>query len=188
MAYPAICRRWSEVVGRENITLITVPPPGAPRTLLWERFCSVTGLDPRPLQPSSLANVSVPAASALVLRRLNERLDAEGVPLPYPNVVKHSLARRAMAERKGVEAPIGFEVPPWLYRRAAHQIARFRELDLPVVGDLEELRPVSTAGLDLTEVTAEQQLEAAVAALAYLVQAWPTPASSQRVEPPLMLR
>jgi len=177
MAYPSICRRWSEVVGPEHMALITVPHPGAPWTVLWQRFCSVTGLDARRLPPSPPGNASISAPSALVLRRLNERLRDDGVPLPYPDVVKHSLAKRGMAERKEVEAPIGFQVPDWLSRRAAKQIAQFRELDLPVVGDLEELRPVTTRGVDLTEVTVEEQLDAAVAALNYLVQAWPTPAS-----------
>ena len=175
MAYPAICRKWADAVGRENVTLLTVPHPGAPRTLLWERFCSVVGLDPAPFDLSSKSNVSIPAASALVMRALNERLLVDGMPAHYPEVVKHSLAKQGMVARKGVEPPIGFQAPRWVGRRAAGQIRRLKELDLRVVGDLEELRPVSQEGVDPTEVTVEQQLDAALAALTYLVRTWPAP-------------
>ena len=48
-------------------------------------------------------------------------------------------------------------------------------MGLHVVGDLEELRPVPQKGVDPTQVPVEDQLEAAVAALSYLVRMWPTP-------------
>ena len=161
-------------MGPENFALLTVPHPGAPRTLLWERFCSVAGLDPEPFDLSGKSNVSIPAASALVVRALNGRLKADGRPPHYGAVAKNSLAKRGMTARKDPEPPIGFEVPRWVARRADQQIRRLQALDPRVVGDLEELRPVSQPGADPASVTAGEQLDAAVAALAYLVRTWPS--------------
>ena len=174
MSYPLIARRWTEVVGADRFTLVTVPSPGAAPLLLWNRFCSVAGLDPEPFDTSVRNNASLGAASALVLRSLNEALP-EDLPLKqYQRAVKHSLARHGMSARAGVEPAIGFE-GEWVAARAADQIDRLRQLGVRVVGDLEELRPVGTHGVDPAEVSVEEQLEAAVAALAYLAEVWPSP-------------
>ena len=39
-----IVQRWAEGVGADHVTVITVPPPGAPSELLWQRFCQVAGI------------------------------------------------------------------------------------------------------------------------------------------------
>ncbi len=173
MNYPFIVRKWMEAAGADHVHLVTVPPPGAPRDLLLQRFASVVGFDPTGFEPATSANVSVPAASAQVIRAVNERLAVDGFPPQYPQVVKHKLAKQGMAERKGHEQPIGFEVPRWLRQRAQEQVARLEELGVRVVGDLRELDPVSQQGLDPAAVRTEQQLDAALAALAYLVRVWP---------------
>jgi hypothetical protein len=174
MSYPLIAQRWTEVVGTERFTMVTVPRPGSAPRLLWDRFCSVAGLEPEPFDTSVRRNTSLGAASALVLRSLNEALP-EDIPLKqYQRAVKHSLARHGMSARAGSEAAIGFD-GGWVAGRAAEQIGRLEQLGVRVVGELEELRPVRTQGVDPAEVSVEEQLEAAVAALAYLVEVWPTP-------------
>jgi hypothetical protein len=174
MDYPRIARRWARVVGKDRFTLLTVPHPGAPAGLLWERFCSVVGLDPVQFELPGRSNPSLGAASALVLRALNEALP-EDLPLTrYQHVVKHRLARDGLSGRAGTEAPIGFTAP-WVADRTAEQVARLEQLGVTVVGDLEELRPAPAPGADPSDVPVEEQLEAAVAALAYLVEVWPSP-------------
>ena len=47
-----IASRWSDAVGRDHFTLITVPPSGSPPDVLWDRFAEVAGIpeglcDPR---------------------------------------------------------------------------------------------------------------------------------------------
>ena len=69
----------------------------------------------------------------------------------------------------------GAAVTDWVVDRAANQIRRLKELGLRVVGDLEELRPVPSTGADPSEVSASAQLEAAIDALRYLVEVWPSP-------------
>lgn len=174
MNYPFIARRWSRVVGADRFTLVTVPHPGADPRLLWDRFCSVVGLDPAGFDISGRSNTSLGAASALVLRALNETLP-EALPLAhYQKVVKHSLAKQGLSGRARVEQPIGFD-DEWVATRAATHIRRLEELGVAVVGDLQELRPVAQKGIDPSDVPPEAQLEAATAALAYLVEVWPSP-------------
>ena len=48
-------------------------------------------------------------------------------------------------------------------------------LGVRVVGDLEELRPAPVVGVAPPDVPAEEQLDAAVAALAELLLMWPKP-------------
>ena len=174
MNYPFIARRWMEVVGADAVTVVTVPHPGADPRLLWDRFCSVVGLDPAPFDVSGRSNTSLGAASAQVLRALNEALP-EGMPLAhYQRVVKHALAKQGLSEHAALEEPIGF-ADDWVADRAGNQIRRLEELGLRVVGDLEELRPVPAKGVDPSEVPAGAQLEAAIDALRYLVEVWPSP-------------
>jgi hypothetical protein len=174
MNYPNIARKWSQVVGPEQFTLVTVPQPGAPRGLLWERFCSVVGLDPAPFDTTVRSNASLGAASAQMLRDLNAALEGEVSSAQYRRVVKHQLSRLHLGTLAGGEPRIGFD-DDWVTERAEAQIRRLRKLGLRVVGDLDELRPVPQEGVDPAEVPAEQQLEAAISALAYLVRVWPTP-------------
>jgi hypothetical protein len=174
MNFPFIARKWVKVVGKDHFTLVTVPHPGADPRLLWERFCSVVGLDPEPFDTSGRSNASLGAPSALVLRALNESLP-KGFPLAkYQRVVKHSLAKKGMTDRAEVEQPIGF-VDDWVTKRSQKHIDKLSRMGIRVVGDLQELQPVPQKGVDPAEVPVEEQLEAAVAALRYLVRVWPSP-------------
>jgi hypothetical protein len=167
-AVDEIARRWSGLVGREHFTLVTVPPPGAPPNLLWERFATVVGL-PHDLAQleGARSNPSIGTASAMVMRALNERLEPDELPRnDYMRVVKAGLAKRGLVRRQ--EPKLGLD-EAWLHKRARTQIANLRELDLRVEGDLEDLAPRSVPGVHTDDVTTEQQLEAAVEGLAFLV-------------------
>ena len=174
MNFPFIARKWSKAVGEDRFTLVTVPHPGADPRLLWDRFCSVVGLDPEPFDTSGTSNASLGAASALVLRALNDSLPDKFPVARYQKVVKHSLAKKGMTAHAEVEEPIGFG-DDWINERSERHIEKLTEMGLRVVGDLGELRPVLQKGVDPGEVPVEDQLEAAVAALTYLVRMWPTP-------------
>jgi hypothetical protein len=174
MNFPFIARKWADTVGGDRFSLVTVPHPGADPRLLWERFCVVAGLDPAPFDIPGRSNASLGAASAQVLRALNEVLPAELPLRDYQRIVKHELAKRGMAPRAAQEDPIGFDAA-WVSERSARQISRLRDLRVRVVGDLDELTPVRTQGVDPDRVPPETQLEAAVSALGHLVRVWPAP-------------
>lgn len=171
MGIAAIAERWAEVAGDDRVTLVTGPRPGAPRDLLWRRFCEAVGLDPEPFVMPARDNASIGAASAAVLRDLNVHLQ-DLTTNQYNSAVKHELGKRGMAARKGNEDTIGFQVDDWVRERAQFMIDRIKGLDIRVVGDLEELQPIDTPGVDPRTVPLAEREAAAVAALAHLVQVW----------------
>jgi hypothetical protein len=163
-AIAAMCRRWSEVIGVDRVTVVTVPPPGASRDVLWRRFAEATDLDPDGLEAHISSNESLGAASMEVMRRLNERLSDLDFPA-YAPTVKHRLAKRTLAARRDLEPALGFPIPDWLPELSQRMIGRLRDLGVRVVGDLDDLTPVPVPGVPLATVSAEAQLDAAVAGL-----------------------
>ena len=174
MNYPFIAEKWVEVVGRDKFTLVTVPHPGADPGALWDRFCSVVGLDAAAFPATEPRNVSLSAASAQVLRAVNASLPEDLSLHHCQAVVKHQLAKQGLPGPSGPGDRIGFS-GEWVEGRAARQIDKLRNLDVRVVGDLEELRPVAQTGIDPTTCAPQDELRAALEALAYLVRVWPSP-------------
>lgn len=168
---PGITETWQHALGGDAVTVLTVPPPGAPTRLLWDRFAAlvpVTGevdLDVR-------ANPSLGLASLLVLRELNQRLDADDDPLSprqYERIVKQLLAKRGLAGLPD-DPRLGYDAP-WVAARGERDVERLRALAPRVAGDLAELRCAPVAGSDPSSVTTGQQLEAALAGLTHAVTA-----------------
>lgn len=164
-----IVGNWAAAVGPEHTTVVTVPPPGGPSGLLWERFCAAAGIDGSDAATVEPANTSLDAASALVLLDLNRRLEsAELAPADYHTLVKFGLAKRVMAGRGG--AAIGFTPPAWLVERSAEVVARVAATGARVVGDLADLEPVAVPGVDPAQVPAEERYAAALDVLAGLTR------------------
>lgn len=163
-------RRWVESVGRDHFTLITVPPKGAPSSLLWERFAGVVGLEASSYQLDVLRNPSIGVASALVLRALNEAMADDPLPRQdYHRYVKHALAKRGLVDRK--EPVLGLD-ERWVRQKGQREVDLLRALDLRVVGDLDELLPVKVPGVHTKEISAEEQLAAAIDGLDHLIRQW----------------
>jgi hypothetical protein len=163
-------RRWSAVVGTENVVVVTAPPKGAPSTLLWERYAGVVGIDPGSCSLEVTANPSLGLASTLVLRELNEALADQ--PLgrsAYHTRVKRVLAKQGMARHRRDEPTLGLD-EPWVYARSEKEIAALRKVGCPVVGDLAELTSHPVPGVQPADVPVEEQLQAAVRGLAHAVR------------------
>lgn len=162
-----MARTWGEAVGMENVTLLTLPHPGAPRNLLWERFASVLGTDPDGFAPAPTQNESLGAASALVMRRLNELLDEHGLPFPTGTPFRKGLlSKTILAGRKGDEPSIGLPVAPWVREHAEESVRGLQELGVRLVGDWTELEPVEVPGIDPATVSEAEVTEAALVGLA----------------------
>lgn len=162
-----VVRRWASVVGIGNVTVVTVPPPGAPAETLWDRFCEAARIDPAVCPPIRPVNESLGAASAEVLRRVNEELAVWDVPWgAYSRVVKFGFAKEVLASARPEEPALGMPVPDWLVRRSESMRSNVEKTGVRVVGTLDDLTPVDVPGVTPTDVTAEEQLTAAVRALA----------------------
>jgi hypothetical protein len=169
-AIAAMCIRWSDVIGLDRVTLVTVPHPGAARDVLWRRFSTAIGIDGSGVETPPRGNESLGAASVEVLRRLNVRVDDLAFS-EYAPLVKHRLAKNVLASRRELEPALGLEVPKWLPELSARMIGRLRDLGVRVVGDLAELNPVPVPGVHPDSVSPDLRLDAAVEGLEWLVRA-----------------
>ncbi|GAA1925259.1 hypothetical protein GCM10009737_28750 [Nocardioides lentus] len=159
-------RRWTEAVGRDRFTLVTVPPPGSPPGELWDRFTEATGLPAGVCEVEGPRNASIGTASAMVLRDLNRRLGDRLTRHEYDVVVKYGLAKTALSGRD--EPKVGFD-EAWLRERAQRQVRRLRDLDPHVVGDLADLEPRPVPGVAFADLDVAGRLDAATDGLAHLV-------------------
>lgn len=163
-----LCRNWS--VAGARVVLLTVPPPGAPRDLLRDRFLSVVGTTAEGLVGAPSGNESIGAASTLVLRRLNELLDETGLAFPAgQHLRKEVLGKKLMAARKATEPVTGLPLAPWVENHAATMVTKLQGLRLELVGAWSDLVPADVPGADPASVGGSVVAEAATAALAALL-------------------
>ena len=152
------------------VTLVTVPPPGGSRSLLWERFCRVLDVPGGGWAEAKRSNESIGAASAAVLRQLNQALVEAGHPPRTGRPVrKQHLAKRVLAGRKDAEPRIGLVVAPWVEAHAQRMTEQLRALEPTLLGDVAELEPVPVPGIDPDDADPREVIDAAVAALVGMV-------------------
>jgi hypothetical protein len=104
-----------------------------------------------------------------VLRALNERLQEAGIERwQYERIVKSGLAKQGLVKRGRESVPLGID-ERWVRKESKADLERLRELDLRVVGDLDELQATSVEGVHTRKVGLEQQLDAALDGLTWMV-------------------
>jgi len=145
---PDILARWGSGLPPEQVHVVTVPKPGAPRDLLWQRFERVLGLEGL-LDESALAdarrraNPSLGANETALIRRINERVN-DGVLVgdDYRLLVRELLAHRTLSHRRRT-ARVGLpdDVRAWAVELSDAWIEELGEQRYDVAGDLEDLRP-----------------------------------------------
>ncbi|MFC6285421.1 hypothetical protein ACFP3Q_05755 [Nocardioides sp. GCM10027113] len=139
---PDILDRWARDLPPERVHLVTVPPPGGPRELLWERFSSVFGLDD--LDDLDLeaerANPSMGVPETALLRRLNARVNDVVPPDAYRPLVRELLAHQTLSQRRSsARLTLPPDDLPWVQELTDSWLATLRERGYHVVGDLDEL-------------------------------------------------
>lgn len=164
-----VCRRWSRRA--DSCTLVTVPPPGAPRATLQQRMAEAMGVELTDLEPPRKGNESIGAPSVEVLRRLNQLLEAEDLAFPFASRLRKGvLAKQVLGARRDLEPRVGLPVADWVTQVSDWLREQLGSMDLRVVGDLADLAPVPVAGVQPGEVGDAETLEAALAGLAGLVR------------------
>lgn len=140
----AVAARWSSVVSPECTHIVTVPPSGSSPALLLERFCSVLGVDPAPLETTAtFSNPSLGHAQAEVLRRANLALQ-EQLGDPGAAAARWGstyLAKEVLALQPGRPAEFPAALREWCRQTSAETIAALRSQRYDVVGELAELMP-----------------------------------------------
>ena len=143
---PDVLRRWAVDIPASRVHVVTVPPAGAGREVLWGRYCRALGIDPAwaPLE-SDHRNLSLGAAEATLVRRLNRRLE-DSMPVDeaaYGRLVRRLVVHEHLAHRPGkVPVTLPPEAFDWAEEVADQWVRYLSDAGFDVVGDLEDLRPV----------------------------------------------
>jgi len=138
---PAILDRWSEGIPPERIHLITVPPSGAARDLLWQRFSTAFGLDEVALEATSeRLNPSLGVPETALIRKINRRFNRVIEPADYRPLVRELLAHRTLSGR--TDSPrlaLPPDVHPWARELNQAWVDEIRARGYDVIGDLDDL-------------------------------------------------
>ena len=178
-----IVSTWIDQVGRDHVTLVTVPPAGAPPELIGSRFLSVLGVDASQFTLPAAANESLDLRSAELLRRLNARADALS-NAEHKRVVRKELVNNALAQvGRSADRPRGSggsggygldaRQRAWARARSLEVTAALADAGVRVVGDLADLVPAAESpdGLrDPSDATAAELLDVALDALLRLAE------------------
>jgi len=167
----AILGMWSQHIPPDQVHVVTVPRQD-PAGLLWTRFAAVTGIDPEGCDlTGARRNSSLGFAETEFLRQMNQALPTGMPDWFYAREIKQILAHGVLSARPHSSRPALLPGQhAWAAEQAEILIAGLRDAKYHVVGDLAELRPAGRAGSPAGPVSppAEQQLEAAVQAVAAL--------------------
>ena len=139
--YADILQRWAGALPPEQVHVVTVPPSGAPRALLWERFADVLGLEATAFSLDvPRENTSLGLEQAVLLQQVNRRLgDRVTLPGPYTEVGKRLLAHRVLGVRSGTPLVLGGDDLAFARQRSAGIVEALRAQGVTVHGDLAEL-------------------------------------------------
>ncbi|MEU8798987.1 hypothetical protein [Spirillospora sp. NPDC048819] len=152
----AVLGRWGADLPPDRVHVVTLPRPGAPRDLLWRRFCAAAGLAADDYDLSqTYANQSLGLAETQFLLRLNNVLDDRIGWHAYNDDVKLFLAQQVLASRPlsaRIELPA--EHVPWATERSIETVEALRAAGYDVVGDLYELMPMAASGPAVGTATA----------------------------------
>ena len=144
----SVLDRWGQDLPPERFHVVTVPRPGGPAGELWRRFCTATGMDPAwAPEEGARRNPSIGTAETTLLRKVNARLKAAGLPSDqYRTLIRHTVVHETLARRADMQ-PV--TLPPdafdWAEEIAQLWVDRVTQAGVDVVGDLDELRPVRPA-------------------------------------------
>jgi len=123
------------------VHVVTVPPPGAPREVLWQRFAEACQFDPEvadlDLPP---VNESMGAVEAELLRRINPRVGEEiRGPREVPHWIRTYLGIQVLASRGGLRFGLSPTRAKQLRERSVETTRALREAGYDIVGDLDDL-------------------------------------------------
>ncbi len=140
---PAILERWSATVPIDRVHVITVPPSGAPRHLLWDRWCEVLGLDDSSFSTDvAFGNESLGVAQAALLHRVKPHLAGELTHTPVTHRwVRGYFGHEVLVPQAGDRFGLRAEQAAELRRRSVEMVDAIRSGGYAVTGDLADLVP-----------------------------------------------
>lgn len=139
---PDILDRWGAALPPERVHLVTVPRPGSPRDLLWQRFSATFGLDDLDLDlGTERANISLGVPESALVRRINKEAATDLPAAHYRPLVRELLAHRTLSQRTAsARLSLPPDAYPWVADLTERWIAELEKRAYDVVGDLADLR------------------------------------------------
>jgi len=171
---PEVLTAWGEGLSPEQVHVVTVPQTRGPE--LWERNCSVFGIDPAWAPRDSEAhNASLGVPETAMLRRLNIQMDrAPRQEARFDSLVRRMLAEETLVGRSSKRLLLPPNLQEWAEAEAEAWIEWIQGSGVDVAGDLDDLRPRARdpeAGwANPDKIGAKPQLKAAIEALAAMTE------------------
>ena len=106
--FAALLEPWSKHVEPKDLVVVTVPPSGAPKGLLWERFCESVGIPAERFDSATSANESLGAASAEVMRYVSAAAEGTNVS----DAVRRNLKKVVSKDILGLAQVLGADAAP----------------------------------------------------------------------------
>jgi len=163
-----VVERWSTGVDPTHIHVITLPPPGADKNELWNRFATVVGVDPAAATVFDVTgNDSLGYAETEVLRRVNIALPEQFPRWHHTGLARDVLATKILSPRSKTGRP---QLPPKIQQRvlarSQKSIDGLASLDCEIVGNLNEIRIDEDLSTGQPAPSDAEMLDAAVDAIA----------------------
>lgn len=142
----AVLARWHAHLPLDRLHVVTVPRPGNPPELLWQRFCSVLDVDVtgHDLTPRR-SNPSLGTAETELMRRVNAAIADRDLARSEAVQMARSLGRELEARPDMLGYTLPAQDLAWISVRAHRIIDDVRADGYPVVGDLDDLVPQPVA-------------------------------------------
>lgn len=122
----AVLARWSELVTRQRVHVVTVPARDADRRLLPERFGAVLGVDFEELRSDEVrANDSLDPVQVELLRRVNRLQPVQG-RRQRADTVKNYFVTDILAPRRSAPARTPRELNDWCLEEGYRQVKALR--------------------------------------------------------------
>ena len=136
-----VLRRWGRHVPPEQVHVLPMPGPGAPRDQHWRNFAGVLGLDPdRYDAPSQASNPALGVVQVELLRRVNQHLTAFRKPVDRGTWIRGYLAEGHLVRQEGERLGAEDDQVAECRERADRAVAIIERRGYHVVGDPAALR------------------------------------------------
>lgn len=164
---PDVLTRWASTLPASQVHVVTVPPAGAQRHVLWDRFADVVGLSGAKLDLDVVAypNSGLGAVEVSLIRHLNQQRDESLSQREYEHIVKGAFAHEMLSGRENKRRLV---LPkdrlPIVQALAREWIEALEKAEYDIVGPVEELYPgEADCGPDtIDEVDDDELLEASL--------------------------
>ncbi len=173
---PSVLSSWSAGLPPEHVHVVTVPPAGSGRDVLWGRFLAAINADPAwaPLESTDL-NQSLGVAETTVVRQLNRRMQrATRREAVFDELIREMLAQNTLVQGRSAPVRLAPRMLPWAEAETERWTEWLKGSGVHVVGDLDDLRPLPLTGeeryVNPDKVATKRQLKVALDALAAMTR------------------